>query len=163
MIKQAMLKEIEYEGQQTKKMLERVPFDKFDWKPHDKSRPLGKLATHVAEIPRWTSRILSSSEFDFATFKPTPSEINSTNDLVKLSEDILQKALSDLQAASDEELMSIWTAKRGEQIFFQLPKAAAIRSFAMNHLVHHRGQLSVYLRLLDIPVPGMYGPSADEM
>lgn len=162
MIKQSLIREIEHEGSQTKKILERIPFEKFDWKPHEKSTSIGKLAVHVASLPSWTSRILAISDFDFAVQKLTLPEIKSTEDIVSLSQNSLQKAVEDLQNASDEEMMAKWTFRRGEHIIFQLPKAASIRSFAMNHLIHHRGQLSVYLRLLDIPVPGMYGPSADE-
>ncbi len=163
MIKQAMLNEIEHEGAQTKRMLERVPIDKFHWKPHDKSREIGQLAVHVAQIPAWTSRILAATDFDMRNFKREIPEIKTADDLVKLSEVNIQKAVEDLQKAVDEELFAMWTFRRGDQVVFSLPRAAAIRSMAMNHLVHHRGQLSVYLRLLNIPVPGMYGASADEM
>jgi len=161
MITQGMIREIEHEGSQTKKILERIPFDKFDWKPHEKSREIGKLAIHVAEIPKWTSRALTTPEFDVLTLKPT--QVQSTEELVKLSEANIQKAIEDLQKASDEEMMTMWTFRRGDHVIFTLPRAAVIRNLSMNHLIHHRGQLSVYLRLLDIPVPGMYGPSADEM
>lgn len=163
MIKQAMLKEIEHEGAQTKRMLERVPVDKFHWKPHDKSREIGQLAVHIAQIPAWTSRILAVTDFDMMSFKRELPEIKTADDLVKLSEANIQKAIGDLQKADDEQLFATWTFRRGDQVIFSLPRAAAIRSMAMNHLIHHRGQLSVYLRLLNIPVPGMYGASADEI
>ena len=162
MIKQAMINEIKHEGAQTKKLLERVPFDKFDWSPHEKSMKLGKLAVHVAEIPRWSSQILSAPEFDFTKAGYKQAEVYSTEELVQLSENNIQKALDDFNAAKDEDLMASWTFRRGEHVIFTLPRAAAIRTLAMNHLLHHRGQLSVYLRLLNIPIPGMYGPSADE-
>lgn len=163
MIRQGMIKEIEYEGSQTKRILERIPIDKFNWKLHEKSREIGQLAIHVAQIPAWTSRALTSSEFDMATMIRQIPEIKTANDLVKISENNIQKAIEDLQKTSDEEMMVMWTFRRGEQVIFTLPRAAVIRSMAMNHLIHHRGQLSVYLRLLNIPVPGMYGPSADEI
>ena len=162
MIKQAIMNEIKHEGASTKKLLERVPFDKFDWKPHERSMLLGKLAVHIAEIPRWSSRILSATEFDFTKANYTPAEVHSTEELVKLSESNIQNALNDFNAAKDEDLMAPWTFRRGEHVIFTLPRVAAIRTLAMNHLLHHRGQLSVYLRLLNIPIPGMYGPSADE-
>ena len=162
MIKQAMLNEIEHEGAQTKRMLERVPVDKFHWKPHDKSREIGQLAVHVAQIPAWTSRVLAAPDFDMMTFKRDVPEIKSADDLIKISDANIQKAIQDIENAKDEDMMVMWTFKRGDQIIFTLPRVAAIRNMAMNHLVHHRGQLSVYLRLLNIPVPGMYGPSADE-
>lgn len=163
MIRQALSREIEYEGSQTKKVLERIPVDKFNWKPHEKSKEIGALAIHVAQIPSWTSRALASSEFDMATMKREVPEIKSADDLVKISDTNIQKAIEDLQKASDEDMMAMWTFRRGDQVVFSLPRAAVIRSMAMNHLVHHRGQLTVYLRLLNIPVPGIYGPSADEM
>lgn len=162
MIRQGMIKEIEHEATLTKKMLERIPIDKFNWKPHDKSREIGALAIHVAQLPAWASRALTSSEFDILTMKREVPEIKTAEDLVKILDDSVSKAVEDLQKANDEDMMATWTFKRGEHVVFALPRAAVIRSMAMNHLIHHRGQLSVYLRLLNIPVPGMYGPSADE-
>jgi uncharacterized damage-inducible protein DinB len=163
MIRQGIIKEIQHEGSQTKRILERIPIGNFNWKPHEKSREIGQLAIHVAQIPAWTSRILSATDFDMLTFKREIPEIKSDNDLIKISEENIQKAVDDLQRAGDEDMMVMWSFKRGEQVIFSLPRAAAIRNMSMNHLIHHRGQLSVYLRLLNIPVPGMYGASADEM
>jgi uncharacterized damage-inducible protein DinB len=163
MIRQGIIREMEHEGAQTKRILERIPVDKFNWKPHEKSKEIGLLAIHVAQIPSWASRALASSEFDMTTMKREVPEIKTADDLVKISEDNIRKAVEDLQNASDEAMMAMWTFRRGDHVIFSLPRAAVIRSMAMNHLIHHRGQLSVYLRLLDIPVPGMYGPSADEM
>jgi uncharacterized damage-inducible protein DinB len=163
MIRHGIIREIEHEGAQTKKILKRVPVDNFNWKPHEKSREVGLLAIHVAQLPAWTSRALASAEFDMATMKREIPEIKTADDLVKISEANIQKAVEDLQKASDEDMMAMWTFKRGDHVIFTLPRAAVIRSMAMNHLIHHRGQLSVYLRLLNIPVPGMYGPSADEI
>jgi uncharacterized damage-inducible protein DinB len=162
MIKQAMINEIKHEAAQTKKLLERVPFDKFDWSPHEKSMKLGRLAIHIAEIPRWSSRILAATEFDFTKAGYKAAEVHSTEELVQLSENNIQTALDDFNTTKDEDLLASWTFRRGEHVIFTLPRAAAIRTLAMNHLLHHRGQLSVYLRLLNIPIPGMYGPSADE-
>ena len=162
MIKQAMINEIKHEAAQTKKLLERVPFDKFDWSPHEKSMKLGKLAVHIAEIPRWSSRILTATEFDFTKAGYKPAEVHRSEELVQLSENNIQTVLDDFNASTDEDLFASWTFRRGEHVIFTLPRAAAIRTLAMNHLIHHRGQLSVYLRLLNIPIPGMYGPSADE-
>jgi uncharacterized damage-inducible protein DinB len=163
MIRQALSKEIQHEGAQTSKMLDRIPLDKFSWKPHEKSRELGQLAIHVAQTPAWTSRILAAADFDLLSFKRDVPEIKSPADLVKISETNIQKASEDLEKASDEDIMGMWTFRRGEHVIFSLPRAVAIRALSMNHLVHHRGQLSVYLRLLNIPVPGMYGASADEV
>lgn len=163
MIREAIIREIEHEGSQTKRMLERIPIFNFDWKPHEKSKAIGQLAIHVAQIPAWTSRILSSKDFDMLTFKRDVPGIQSADDLVKISETAIKNAITDLQKATDDDIMAIWSFKRGDQVIFSLPRAAAIRNMSMNHLIHHRGQLSVYLRLLNIPVPGMYGASADEM
>ena len=163
MIRQALSREIHHEGAQTKKMLERIPMDNFKWKPHEKSREIGPLAVHIAQTPAWTSRILAAADFDMLTFKREIPEIKSADELVTISEANIEKAIDDLQKASDKDMMGIWTFRRGDKVIFSLPIAAAIRTLAMNHLVHHRGQLSVYLRLLNIPVPGMYGASADEV
>ena len=117
---------------------------------------------HIAEIPRWSSRILAATEFDFTKAGYKAAEVHSTEELVQLSENNIQTALDDFNTTKDEDLLASWTFRRGEHVIFTLPRAAAIRTLAMNHLLHHRGQLSVYLRLLNIPIPGMYGPSADE-
>lgn len=161
-MKQAIMNELKHEGAQTKRLLERAPFDQFGWKPHERSMSLGRLAVHVAEIPKWSSRILTSEEFDFTKENYKSGEVFSTEELVQLSENNIQQALADLNSIKDEDLMTPWTFRRGEHVIFTLPRAAAMRTLAMNHLLHHRGQLSVYLRLLNIPIPGMYGPSADE-
>lgn len=158
----ALIGELKQESVNTRKMLERVPTDKLDWQPHEKSMKLERLAAHIAELPVWFERIINDKEFDFATavFKREPKE--SSEEIVKLFDERLASAIKALESASDENLNDTWTFRRGEQIMFQLPKKVALRSMGFNHIYHHRGQLSVYLRLLDIPVPGMYGPSADE-
>ena len=161
-LKDSLLAELKKEGNSTKKILERVPEQSFSWKPHEKSMSLGRLATHVAEIPHWTSDILSGDELDFAS-QPFVRHLASSNDeLLKIFQENLDKAINALQNASDEMLKEKWILRRGDTVFFELPKIAAIRSFGYSHLIHHRGQLSVYLRLIDVPVPGMYRPSADE-
>lgn len=143
-------------------MLEKVPADKLDWTPHSKSMSLGKLAAHVANIPNWMTVALTTDEFDF-TKDPYKETGASTNEaLLSIFDTKSAEALQHLQEASDENLRGNWTFRSGDHVIFSLPRIAAIRTLAMNHLVHHRGQLSVYLRLLDVPIPGMYGPSADE-
>ena len=158
----ALIGELKQESVNTRKMLERVPTDKLDWQPHEKSMKLERLATHIAELPIWFERIINANDFDFATavFKREPKE--SSEAIVKLFDERLASAIKALESASNENLNDSWTFRRGEQIIFQMPKKVALRSMGFNHIYHHRGQLSVYLRLLDIPVPGMYGPSADE-
>ena len=158
----AMLAELKKEGESTKKILERVPEQSFQWKPHEKSMSLGRLATHVAEIPHWISDILINDEFDFATRAFERHVVSSNEELLQIFQEKFNKAIQDLQNASDESLKEKWVLRRGDAVFFELPRVVMIRSFGFSHFIHHRGQLSVYLRILNVPVPGMYGPSADE-
>jgi uncharacterized damage-inducible protein DinB len=161
-IKDAFIAELKHESALTKKMLERVPLDKKDWKPHEKSMTLGRLATHVAEIPHWASDIIHIDEYDFQK-NYTPGKTASTQEeLINIFQEKLDTAIADLEKMNDEDLKKMWLVKSGEQVYFNLPKVVAIRGWSFSHLFHHRGQLSVYLRLLDVPIPGMYGPSADE-
>jgi uncharacterized damage-inducible protein DinB len=162
-IKDAFIAELKYESSLTKKMLEKVPLDKKEWKPHEKSMTLGRLATHVAENIHWVTDIIHIDDFDFMkNYNFNPRTANSTEELLEIFQTNLDKAINDLSNVSDDDLAKKWIVRRGEQIMFDTPKKVAIRSWAINHMIHHRGQLSVYLRLLDVPVPGMYGPSADE-
>jgi uncharacterized damage-inducible protein DinB len=162
-IKDAFIAELKYESSLTKKMLEKVPLNKKEWKPHEKSMTLGRLATHVAENIHWVTDIIHIDDFDFMkNYNFNPRTANSTEELLEIFQTNLDKAINDLSNVSDDDLAKKWIVRRGEQIMFDTPKKVAIRSWAINHMIHHRGQLSVYLRLLDVPVPGMYGPSADE-
>ncbi|MBD0332907.1 MAG: hypothetical protein ICV66_09635 [Chitinophagaceae bacterium] len=163
MLNQALIAEINHEASSTRKMLERVPQEKFDWKPHEKSMSLGRLATHVAELPNWMTRTLTTEEFDFSKHQYKPNIAESQEHLLQIFDTNLQKALQILENTSDDSLRAPWTLRNGERVFFTLPRIATLRSMSLNHLIHHRGQLSVYLRLLNVPIPGMYGPSADEM
>ena len=158
----ALIGELKHEGASTKKLLERIPSDKLDWAPHEKSMKLGKLAKHVADLNLWVERIMHSDEFDFATAKFNNEMPADTASIVKIFDEKLAEAAHVLETATDEALNAIWIVKRGGHVMFQMPRKIALRSFAYNHIYHHRGQLTVYLRLLDVPVPGMYGPSADE-
>lgn len=163
-IKDALIAELKQESSMTRKMLERVPFDKKDWKPHEKSMSLGRLATHVAENTHWISDIIHIDDFDFMKdYKFIGQVASSASELMEIFQTNLDKALADLSNMSDDDLSKSWTVRRGEQVLYNIPKKVGIRGWGMNHLIHHRGQLSVYLRLLGVPVPGMYGPSADEM
>jgi uncharacterized damage-inducible protein DinB len=159
---QGMINELTHEAAQTRKMLERVPFDKLDYKPHEKSMSLGRLATHVAELPRMITVAFDTDELDFAKQEYKPHVAQDKTELLQIFDEKVQNALASLHAADNESMMQPWTMRHGEQIFFTLPRIAVVRNVAMNHLIHHRGQLSVYLRLNDVPVPGMYGPTADE-
>ncbi len=158
----AFLAELEQEAATARKCLERVPADKFDWKPHEKSMTFSRLATHVAEMFGWTENTVKQDVLDFAEGDWKPFEPKSTEELLKFFDENLARAKAALRETSDETFMTDWTMRNGEQVYFTMPKIAVMRTFVMNHIIHHRGQLSVYLRLNDIPVPSIYGPSADE-
>ena len=155
-------KELEQEAQTTRKMLERVPADKYDWKPHPKSMSMIQLATHVAELPAWIKMVLTTDELDFAQNPYHPKKIASTKELVAYFEESLAEGKAALAEAQDEQLDQPWTLREGDQIYMTSTKADVIR-MSISQIIHHRAQLGVYLRLLDIPIPGSYGPSADEM
>ena len=157
----ALLPEFDHEMTTTRKVLERVPEDKFDWKPHAKSFSLGALSTHVAALPTWGAEALTRSEIDIAGGQP-PTAPSSKAGLMATFDKNVAATRSALAGKTDAELLATWTLKRGGKTIFSMPKTNVLRSFVLNHLIHHRGQLSVYLRLLDLPVPSIYGPSADE-
>lgn len=161
-INETFIAELQQEAASTRKLLERVPMDKADWTPHPKSMKLGNLANHVAELLSWTSVTLDQDELDFAKFEYKPEIPKTTEELVIKFDDQVAKAVACLKKADDAKFMENWTMRNGDQIFMTLPKAAVLRSFVFSHEVHHRAQLGVYLRLLDIPLPGIYGPTADE-
>ncbi|MEP7232031.1 MAG: DinB family protein [Ginsengibacter sp.] len=158
----ALLTELKHEASGTRKMIERVPTDHFSWKPHEKSMTLGRLATHIAELSSWVVNILQADEFDLAgsSFKPEGKE--NTEAILQVFDARLADAIAALEYATDDKMNALWTLRQGDHIIFQLPCKVALRNMAFNHLYHHRGQLSVYLRLLQVPLPGMYGPTADE-
>ena len=156
-----LLPEFDHEMATTRKLLERVPEDRLSWKPHAKSYSLGQLAQHVANVPYWGQLTLEQSELDLLATPPM-AELGSRAAILQLFEDKADAARKALLGKTDGELMAPWSLKRGDEKMFTMPKATVWRSFVMNHLVHHRGQLSVYLRQQDVPLPSMYGPSADE-
>jgi uncharacterized damage-inducible protein DinB len=159
---QMLLKEMDNEAKTTRKMLERIPADKFSWKPHEKSMTVQQLATHIAELPAWVSMVLTTSELDFADNPYEQKNITTTADLLKLSEESLTDGRAHLSTATEKDLEPNWTLRNGEQIYNVSSKAEMVR-ITYCQIVHHRAQLGVYLRLLNIPIPGSYGPSADEM
>ena len=160
---QGFINELTHESANTRKMLERIPGEAFSFKPHDKSMGFGRLATHVAELPGWVAMTVKTDELDFDANKYTPFIAASTEDLLAHHDENVAKALEALQGMPAEDLMKPWTLRRGEQILMSMPKVAIIRNMCLNHLIHHRGQLSVYMRLNGIELPGIYGPTADEM
>ena len=155
------LHEMEQEAQTTRNMLERIPDDKYDWQPHPKSMTIRQLATHIAELPSWVTMVLTTDELDFATNPYQPTEINTTADLMNYAESCLTDGRSQLVPENEALLTKPWTLRDGETIYALTPKQEMIRT-TFCQVVHHRAQLGVYLRLLDIPIPGSYGPSADE-
>ena len=157
----ALLPEFDHEMTVTRKLLERVPDGKFDWKPHPKSMSLGQLAQHVATIPMWGSVTVTQDELDVAGSPPAPVA-QTRADLLALFDGHVRDTRAALAGRSDAELMVPWTLKNAGQAIFSMPRAAVWRSFVLSHLVHHRGQLSVYLRMQDVPIPSIYGPSGDE-
>ncbi|MBA2612502.1 MAG: DinB family protein [Bacteroidetes bacterium] len=155
------LKELEAEAKTTRKMLAIVPNDKYDWKPHPKSMNIRSLATHIAELPTWASLVLTTTELDFAKEPYNPTIINDTKDLVALFERSMLEAKGQLLPENEKKLEEKWILRNGEQIYSEQTKAENIRH-AISQTIHHRAQLGVFLRLLDIPIPGSYGPSADD-
>lgn len=158
----ALLPEFDHEMAVTRKVIERVDDAQFGWKPHEKSMSLGRLATHVAEIPQWGQTILTQTEFNMVDGEYKPAAAATTSAVLQLFDGQVKTIRALLAARTDAELMSTWTFKQNGKELFGMPRAAAWRSWVMNHLIHHRGQLSVYLRLTGSKVPGIYGPSADE-
>lgn len=156
----AFIQELELEAARTRRLLERVPTDKLAWAPHAKSMTIGKLASHIASIPGRLSAWILTDEFNFSP-NPTP-EPTSTADILAAHDASVATAKQNLTAVGDAGLAVMWTAKMGDKTLMTMPKGAVVRTLVLNHAFHHRGQLSVYLRLLDVPVPSIYGPSADE-
>jgi uncharacterized damage-inducible protein DinB len=160
-----LLMEFDQEMAGTRKHLERVPDDKFDWKPHAKSMTVRQLATHLALFPNWATMTLEVASFDYAPpggegYKPPV--MNSSKDLVEVFDRDVAKARAELKSASDAQLMETWTLLAGGKTIFAMPRIAVLRGMVINHMIHHRAQLGVYLRLNDVPLPALYGPSADE-
>jgi uncharacterized damage-inducible protein DinB len=165
MISESMLPEFDIEMTNTRKVLERVPERQPAFRPHAKSFTLGRLAGHVAEMPLWAVMTLGHDDLDMrpngvATFKAY--ELTSTADTLAYFDENLRQARALLASATDETMMRPWSLKDNGQTLMTMPKVAVMRGFVMNHMIHHRAQLGVYLRLNDVAVPGLYGPSADE-
>ena len=159
-IADALLPEFDREMTVTRKLLERVPEDKFDWQPHQKSMTLGRLAQHVATIPMWGSVTMNQSEIDIGG--PQPAVMTTREEMLAAFDQNVANTRAALVGRGDGEFMAPWTLKRDGHTIFSMPKAAVWRSFVMSHLIHHRAQLGVYLRMHDVPLPSVYGPSADE-
>jgi uncharacterized damage-inducible protein DinB len=159
----ALLPELDQEAALTRRLLERVPEDAFDWRPHERSMSLGRLATHLAELVRWGNNILERDGYDLVDHtRPRGSVESSRQAVLDLFDRQVAEVRRNLAGRTDAELAAPWVLRRGAQTVMSMPRVAALRRFLLNHLVHHRGQLSVYLRLQNVSVPPIYGPSADE-
>ncbi|HEY3823266.1 MAG TPA: DinB family protein [Bryobacteraceae bacterium] len=160
-ISETLVPEFDQEMATLRKLVDRVPEDKFSWKPHAKSMTLGRLASHVSEMSRWASFIINQDTFEMT---PGQAPFNAATKAELMA--ALDKNVADARAliagASDEQLGKNWSFLYGGHVVMEMPRAAALRTVVMNHIIHHRGQLSVFLRLLDVPIPSIYGPSADE-
>jgi len=159
---QMFLKELDMEAKTTRKMLSRIPDDKYDWQPHPKSMTIRRLATHVAELPSWITMTLTTNELDFAGNPYKPEVINNTAELMNYFEKNLADGRAHLEGATEEQLSDSWTLRNGTEVYSTSLKSEVLR-MAYSQIIHHRAQLGVYLRLLDVPIPGSYGPSADDM
>jgi uncharacterized damage-inducible protein DinB len=164
-IGQAILPEFDQEMANTRKTLERVPEDKFGWKPHEKSGTVGWLVSHIATMPQWGVMTLNTEEFDYAPLGAAPyvpPKIENRTELLDTFDKGVAETRAAIVSASDTDFMKNWTLLAGGKTIFTMPRVACIRTMIFNHLIHHRAQLTVYYRLLGVPVPGLYGPSADE-
>ncbi len=156
------LQELAMEAATTRRVLERVPESSLGWRPHAKSMSLGQLALHIATLPQQLSDFVAGDELDFSAASFTPPAAASRQALLEAFEASVAHAQRYLESLSDARAMDTWTLKNGDATLFSAPRVGVIRSFLFNHWYHHRGQLVVYLRLLDVPVPSVYGPTADE-
>jgi uncharacterized damage-inducible protein DinB len=164
-IRDGLLAELDNEATGTRKTLERVPEKLFAWKPHAKSFSMGHLASHIANLPSWVGHALTKDSLDLMPTsgpKMETPQARTNQQLLEMFDANIAEARAELARASDEEMFRNWSLMGGGKVFFTMPKIAVLRSFVFNHTVHHRAQLGVYLRLNDIPVPPLYGPSADE-
>ncbi len=161
-ISEMLLPEFDEEMKNTRKVLELVPEDKFDYKPHEKSMPLGRLAGHVAEMPSWVAQTLQTEVLEMGgDYKPwNPA---TRKEILDAFDKHVAEARTAIAGASDEEMAKTWTFIYGGKTIFSMPRAAVLRGMTMSHMIHHRAQLGVYLRMNNVEIPGMYGPSADEM
>jgi uncharacterized damage-inducible protein DinB len=161
-IRDTLLPEFDQEMANTRKMLDRVPDDRFDFQPHPKSWKLNRLAGHVADLPSWVSHTMQLEVLALEPGQYTPFEPSNRKELLERFDNFVQEAHDALASATDDQLHAIWTMKWEGKEVMSMPRASVLRTVILNHLIHHRAQLGVYLRLMDVAVPGMYGPSADE-
>ncbi len=161
-IRDALLPEFDHEFAGARKCLERLPADKFDFTPHAKSWPLRRLAAHVATIAEWATITCEQDVLDMSVKRAPAAPMNSAAELVARLDELAAQGRAAIAATDDAKMMEPWTLRAGDHVVFTMPRAAVLRSFVLSHLIHHRAQLTIYMRMLDVPVPGLYGPSADE-
>ncbi len=161
-LKDWLLPEFDHEMAITRRLLERIPESAFDWKPHDKAFALGDLATHLARLPHWGAAILNHDQHDMKGTGQPPSDQRSLADVLQLFDQNVTEVRRGLVNCNEADLSTPWTLAENGRVVMSLPRAAAFRSFLLSHVIHHRGQLSVYLRMQNVPLPPIYGPSADE-
>jgi len=164
-LNESLLPEFDHETAITRRTIERAPDEQWNWKPHDKSMTLGQLTTHLANLVTWANSTVEADSFDLGppgSQPPSIQALDSRADALEAFDKNIAAAREAIANASDETLMGIWSLRAAHQTLLSMPRIAVLRSFVMNHMIHHRAQLGVYLRLNNVPVPAVYGPSADE-
>ena len=162
-MRDSLLAEFDNEMAKTRLVLSRVPEPAFAWKPHERSYSLGGLATHLAQLPHWGTQILDNDAYDLASATKRADDKQTRDEVLETFDRHVQEVRARLLTMSDAELQAPWILKRGTHTLLSLPKMAAFRGFLLHHLIHHRGQMTVYLRLQNVPLPPLYGPTADEV
>jgi len=157
----AILMELSHEAATTRRLLEHVPAPHLNWQPHQRSMTMGRLATHISEIPGWVSTILDQDGFDIAASNYKPQTAGSVAELLEMFDRNMTMAEAAIRRQTMDRLSATWRITKQGQTILEMPRMGVIRSLLLNHLIHHRGQLSVYLRLKDVPLPSIYGPTAD--
>ncbi|RYD55435.1 MAG: DinB family protein [Sphingobacteriales bacterium] len=161
-LNEILIAELRQEAASTRKILKQVPTEHLDWRPHEKSFTLSRMASHVAELSHFATLALTTDELDMVATPLTRHTCTSNEEIIALFDGRIAEALKALEGITNEQLMETWTLRAGDRVISSSSRLESIRSWMANHQIHHRGQLSVYLRLLDVPIPGMYGPSADD-
>ena len=159
----SLLPEFDQETAATRRVLERVPDAALEWRPHAKSFNMGELATHLSRLPHWGTLILKQDSYDLATSGPRSQALPTIAAILSQFDANVREVRATLVEMTDGQLLQPWTLRRGDRIVMSVPKVSAVRGFVVRHLVHHRGQMTVYLRMNDVPLPPLYGPTADEL
>ena len=157
-----IIAELQHEATTTRTLIERVPDEQFDWQPHEKSMSMKQITNHIAQLYNWSGFILNQDELDIATAQFERKIASTTQELLALFDENVANVVELFKKQEDQHVLKTWIFRNDEQVIFAMPRIAVIRTMELNHIIHHRGQLSVYLRLLNIPVPAIYGPTADE-